>query len=102
MKTYINPNPEQWTELAKRSIVANVDLNKTVKAVFNDIKKNGSAAVQKYTNYFDNVSIQNCAVTASEIENAIAEIPSDLKNAIQVAANNISKFHFIFFELLKK
>lgn len=93
MKTYINPNPEQWTELAKRSIVANVDLNKTVKAVFNDIKKNGSAAVKKYTKYFDNVSIQNCAVTASEIVNAIAEIPSDLKNAIQVAANNISKFH---------
>jgi len=93
MKTYINPNPEQWTELAKRSTVANADLNETVKAVFNDIKKNGSAAVQKYTNYFDNVTIQNCAVTASEIENAIAAIPSDLKNAIQVAANNISKFH---------
>jgi histidinol dehydrogenase len=93
MKTYINPNPEQWTELAKRSTVANADLNETVKAVFNDIKKNGSAAVQKYTNYFDNVTIQNCAVTASEIEIAIAAIPSDLKNAIQVAANNISKFH---------
>lgn len=102
MKTYINPNPEQWTALAKRSTVANVDLNETVKAVFNDIKKNGSAAVQKYTNYFDNVSIQNCAVTASEIENAIAEIPSDLKNAIEVAANNISKFHSLQKEIPNK
>lgn len=102
MKTYINPNPEQWTALAKRSTVANTDLNETVKAVFNDIKKNGSAAVQKYTNYFDNVSIQNCAVTASEIENAIAEIPSDLKNAIQVAANNISKFHSLQKEIPNK
>ena len=102
MKTYINPNPEQWTELAKRSTVANTDLNETVKAVFNDIKKNGSAAVQKYTNYFDNVSIQNCAVTASEIENAIAEIPSDLKNAMQVAANNISKFHSLQKEIPNK
>ena len=93
MKTYINPNSEQWNELAKRKTVATADLNETVKAVFNDIQKNGSKAVKKYTSYFDGVSIENFAVTASEIENAVAQIPSELKNAIQVAADNISKFH---------
>lgn len=93
MKTYINPSPEQWFELAKRKTVATADLNETVKSIFNDIQKNGSKAVKKYTNYFDGVAIENCAVTASEIENAVAQIPSDLKNAIQVAADNISKFH---------
>lgn len=93
MKTYINPNPEQWNELAKRKTVATADLNETVKAVFNDIQKNGSKAVKKYTSYFDGVSIENFAVTPSEIENVVAQIPSDLKNAIQVAADNISKFH---------
>ena len=93
MKTYINPNAEQWNELAKRKTVATADLNETVKAVFNDIQKNGSKAVKKYTSYFDGVSIDNCAVKSSEIENAVAQIPSDLKNAIQVAADNISKFH---------
>lgn len=93
MKTYINPNAEQWNELAKRKTVATADLNETVKAVFNDIQKNGSKAVKKYTSYFDGASIENFAVTISEIENAVAQIPSDLKNAIQVAADNISKFH---------
>lgn len=93
MKTYINPNAEQWNELAKRKTVATADLNETVKAVFNDIQKNGSKAVKKYTSYFDGVSIENFAVTPSEIENAVTQIPSDLKNAIQVAADNISKFH---------
>jgi histidinol dehydrogenase len=93
MKTYINPNPKQWNQLAKRKTVATADLNETVKAVFNDIQKNGSKAVKKYTSYFDGVSIENCEVTPSEIENAVAQIPSDLKNAIQVAADNISKFH---------
>lgn len=93
MKTYINPNAEQWNELAKRKTVATADLNETVKAVFNDIQKNGSKAVKKYTSYFDGVSIENFAVTPSEIENAVAKIPSYLKNAIQVAADNISKFH---------
>jgi histidinol dehydrogenase len=93
MKTYINPNAEQWNELAKRKTVATADLNETVKAVFNDIQKNGSKAVKKYTSYFDGVSIENCAVTSSEIENAVAQIPTELKNAIQIAADNISKFH---------
>ncbi|MBM6500010.1 histidinol dehydrogenase [Flavobacterium macrobrachii] len=93
MKTYINPNAEQWNELAKRKTVATADLNETVKAVFNDIQKNGSKAVKKYTSYFDGVSIENFAVTPSEIENAVAQIPTELKNAIQIAADNISKFH---------
>lgn len=93
MKTYINPNPEQWNELAKRKTVATADLNETVKSIFNDIQKNGSKAVKKYTNYFDGVSVENCAVTSSEIENAVAQIPTELKNAIQIAAENISKFH---------
>lgn len=93
MKTYINPKPKQWNDLAKRNAIATADLKETVKSIFNDIQKNGSKAVKKYTSYFDGVSIENCVVTASEIENAIATIPSDLKNAIQVAAENISKFH---------
>lgn len=93
MKTYINPKPEQWNELAKRKTVATADLNETVKAVFIDIQKNGSKAVKKYTSYFDGVSIENFAVTPSEIENAVAQIPTELKNAIQIAADNISKFH---------
>lgn len=93
MKTYINPNAEQWNELAERKTVATADLNETVKSIFNDIQKNGSKAVKKYTSYFDGVSIENFAVFPSEIENAVAQIPSELKNAIQVAADNISKFH---------
>jgi histidinol dehydrogenase len=93
MKTHINPNQDQWNELAQRKTVATADLNETVKAIFNDIQKNGSNAVKKYTNYFDGVSIENCAVSLIEIENAVAQIPTELKNAIQVAADNISKFH---------
>ena len=93
MKTYINPNPEQWNELAQRKTVATADLNETVKSVFNDIQKNGSNAVKKYTSYFDGVSIENFAVTSAEIEKAVEEVSSELKNAIQIAAENITKFH---------
>ncbi|MEK8179113.1 histidinol dehydrogenase [Flavobacterium buctense] len=93
MKTYINPTPEQWSALAKRQTVPTADLNETVKSIFNDIQKNGSTAVKKYTNYFDGISIENVAISTAEIEKAVAEIPTDLKNAIQIAAENIKRFH---------
>lgn len=93
MKTYIDPNSEQWSELAKRKTVATADLNEAVKSIFNDIRKNGSKAVKKYTGFFDGVSIENVAVTTSEIEKAVATIPADLKKAIQIAADNIKTFH---------
>lgn len=93
MKTYLNPKPEQWIELAQRKTATKTDLNETVKAIFDDIQKNGSKAVKKYTHYFDSVSIENCRVTTSEIENAIAQVSLELKNAIQVAAENITQFH---------
>jgi histidinol dehydrogenase len=93
MKTYINPNPEQWEELAKRKTVSSVDLNETVKSIFTDIQKNGSKAVAKYTSIFDGVAIDTFKVSEEEIEDALAKIPSELKKAIQIAADNISKFH---------
>ncbi|WP_432672512.1 histidinol dehydrogenase [Flavobacterium sp. SM2513] len=93
MKTYLNPNPEQWEELAKREAVAKVDLNETVKSIFNDIQKNGGNAVKKYTSYFDGVNIENLAITPAEIEKAVQEVSTDLKTAIQTAAENITKFH---------
>jgi len=93
MKTYLNPTPEQWNDLAKRQTVVASDLNETVKSIFNDIQKNGFTAVKKYTNYFDGISIENVSVSSTEIEKAVAEIPSDLKNAIQIAAENIKRFH---------
>lgn len=93
MKTYLNPNTEQWEKLAKRDTVATVDLNETVKSIFNDVQKNGSNAVKKYTNYFDGVIIENVAVTPEEIEIEILKVATDLKNAIQIAAENITKFH---------
>jgi histidinol dehydrogenase len=93
MKTYINPLIQDWANLAQRKIFSSKDLNETVKTIFDDVQKNGTAAVQKYTQLFDGVLIEKTAVSATEIENAIGTVPDDLKKAIQIAAANIKKFH---------
>ena len=93
MKTYINPNLEQWSVLSERKTVPTADLNETVKGIFNDIRKNGDVAVSKYTSIFDGVSISDFEVSKEEIQKATELISEELKNAIQIAADNISKFH---------
>lgn len=102
MKTYINPTPNQWQNLAQRQTFSTTDLNETVKSIFNDIQKNGDVAVAKYTSIFDGVSIENFIASTTEIENAVAEIDINLKNAIQVAGENIKRFHQSQKEISKK
>jgi histidinol dehydrogenase len=93
MKTYKNPYKNQWERLSKRKTVAAENLIDTVKAVFTNIEKAGNSAVQKYTQLFDEVAINDASVSLSEMEKAITLVPENLKNAIQIAAENISKFH---------
>lgn len=93
MKIYNNPLIQDWEKLSERKTIPTQDLNELVKTVFNDIQKNGDNAIQKYTQNFDDVRIENTAVTEIEIENATKSVSDDLKNAIQIAANNIKKFH---------
>ena len=93
MKIYNNPLIQDWEKLSERKTIPTQDLNELVKTVFNDIQKNGDNAIQKYTQNFDDVQIENTAVTEIEIENATKSVSDDLKNAIQIAANNIKKFH---------
>ncbi|MGV9002437.1 histidinol dehydrogenase [Flavobacterium sp.] len=102
MKTYINPNPENWSELSKRKTFAVADLNETAKGIFTDIQKNGDSAISKYTSLFDGVSISNFEVSEKEIQEAAASISEELKTAIQQAANNIEKFHTSQKETLTK
>ena len=52
MKKYINPTNELWTELIQRPTLKAQDLSDTVKQVFDEVKRNGDKAVEKYTHFF--------------------------------------------------
>ncbi|MBF2709219.1 histidinol dehydrogenase [Flavobacterium soyangense] len=93
MNKIFNPKPETWSEILKRPTKTIDDIEFTVKEIFKEIQKKGDEAVTKYTSLFDGVKFENIEVTTSEIEQAIATIPDELKNAIQLAKSNIEKFH---------
>ena len=93
MKTYLFPEKKDWKALLQRPTFDTAPLQEKVKAVLKDIQQNGDAAVKKYTAQFDSVDITNTLVSTEEINNSIASLSQDLKDAIQIAANNIQKFH---------
>ena len=93
MKTIENPQQKDWSTILERPTKKVGDIEATVNEIFTDIQKNGDAAVAKYTQKFDHIVLDTSSVSVSEIEAAIALVPQALKEAIQVAKENITKFH---------
>ena len=93
MKTILNPAKTAWKTILERPTKTVDDIEKTVLQIFDDVQKNGDAAVDKYTSLFDGVQLNQKFVTTAEIEKAIQTVSSDLKEAIRVAHQNISLFH---------
>ncbi|SDB38619.1 histidinol dehydrogenase [Flavobacteriaceae bacterium MAR_2010_188] len=93
MKIIENPNREDWTKISKRPTQTIEDIEQTVSEIFKDIKRKGDKAVFKYTELFDGVKMNQLLLTEDEILEATKKIPESLKNAIDLAKTNISKFH---------
>ncbi|WP_339611193.1 histidinol dehydrogenase [uncultured Planktosalinus sp.] len=102
MKTIQFPNPETWTELSKRPLIDFTSISDTVQKVFQAIKNNGDGSVKAYTNLFDGVELEKLQVSEDQIKKSLEIVPKDLKQAIQLAAANIEKFHRTQIEQIQK
>lgn len=102
MKTYINPSRNSWNDLLQRPLFSVGELESQVQAILTDIRTSGVHAIRKYTDKFDGVFIRNFAVQEQEIEDAILLVDESLKHAIQVAAQNIQKFHETQIPVIKR
>lgn len=68
-------------------------LRDTVQKVLEDVKANGDAAVKAYEKQFDKVELEELAVSEAEMNEAENLVSADLKSALQLAHDNILKFH---------
>lgn len=93
MNKIFNPKPETWSAILERPTKTVDDIEATVKGIFKEVQSKGDFAVAKYTSFFDGVSVPELEVSQTEIATAIATIPNELKQAIQLAKSNIEKFH---------
>lgn len=93
MQIINNPKKETWSELLKRPTQSVENIEATVNQIFDDVKRNGDRAIEKYTALFDGLELPIRQVTSEEIILASQSVSEDLKVAIQNAKQNIERFH---------
>lgn len=93
MQIINNPNKASWSELIKRPTQSIDSIEDTVVQIFEDVKRNGNLAIQKYTALFDGIDTEVTEVSIAEIETASQNVSRELKEAIQMAKQNIETFH---------
>lgn len=93
MKIIKNPSSKNWQEVLKRPTQTVDDIEATVNEIFTEVRSKGDQAIEKYTSLFDGIVIKNIEVSSEEIQQAEKEISAELKEAIQLAKENITKFH---------
>ena len=87
------PAKEGWDALVERPHLDLTQLNATVTSVLEDVKANGDAAVKRYEEKFDHVSLESLSVTEAEIAEAMNNISQELKESLELAHHNIAVFH---------
>lgn len=93
MEKYISPNSTTWEALLARPTATYDDLEPLVAEIFEAVKLNGDDAIRYYTKKFDGVENAQLKLSQAEIEAASARVPQALKLSIQLAKENIERFH---------
>lgn len=87
------PERNSWSDIVRRPHLDVSQLNATVNGVLNDVRENGDAAVKKYEEKFDHVSLTSLEVSEEEKAEAREKVSKDLYDALVLAHDNIAKFH---------
>lgn len=68
-------------------------VDRTVKEIMEEVKKNGDQALLYYTEKFDHVRLTNLRVTKEEIEAALDNADPEFLSVLQTAKENITAYH---------
>ena len=80
-------------EFLNRDIQAEEDVSAAVDAVLANVKAKGDAALRDYTQRFDGVVLEDLQVSEAEIEAAWTSLEPDFLKTLELAAENIRRFH---------
>ncbi|MDE7414016.1 MAG: histidinol dehydrogenase [Muribaculaceae bacterium] len=88
-----NPTDKEWKSLCERNIPDDLEIDKAVREIIDNVKAYGDSAVKHYSKRFDGFSADSFEVSAEEIEAASKKVAPEVAVAIRSAAENITKFH---------
>jgi histidinol dehydrogenase len=92
------PPRTAWQELAERPVINTQDLERLVLPILQAVRERGDAALYDYAERFDKVSaamLSTLVVRPEEFDAAKQSVPESLKAALQLAKENIERFHIL-------
>ena len=93
MNKVYNPDKNTWSSLVKRPLYSLDSVKDIVDKIFTNVEIYGDRALIDYTNKFDKVNLNDLCVSDEKINNSENDLDKDLKESINIAFNNIYKFH---------
>lgn len=93
MKLYKYPSEIELEVILRRKEIESIDLDSLIAEVFENVKKDGDDALRALTLKYDATLLSSLEVSKEEMIEAETLVSLELKQAINLAAVNIEKFH---------
>ncbi|PHJ40705.1 histidinol dehydrogenase [Vibrio sp. PID17_43] len=84
---------QQDSILERPAITEGANITAAVSEIIAKVRNEGDAALVELTEKFDRVKPESIRLSAQDIDKASARLPEKMKNALEQAYENISKFH---------
>jgi len=93
MEVYLNPERADWQAILSRPSQKTKKIEKVVKPILKKVKKKGDKALRQFALEYDHVELEKLQLSSKEIQKAARNVSAELKSAIQLAHDNIERFH---------
>lgn len=93
MEKIIYTNAAELEALIARPSMDRESLDKIVRIIFDEVYRKGDAAINKYTYFYDGVTMSDLRVSQEVIDASEQLVDDALKAAMAIAKENIEKFH---------
>lgn len=93
LQRYWNPEENEYSVLLARASSNASASKEAVAHILETVGREGDAALHRYSEQFDRVTLSSLAVSRSEIDEAQGTVSDELQRALHVAKANIERFH---------
>src|SRR3990172_6838105 len=84
---------QEMVTLLKTPSFQNDAIMQQAKLIIDEVKSKGDLAIKDFTQRFDGVQLDQFLVPQEELEAAERNLSEDFKNAVELTAKNIERFH---------
>jgi histidinol dehydrogenase len=89
----LNSLPESVLARTRQAFGDGVTPEQSVVRVLHEVRTEGDTAVRRYTKLLDGLELDELEVSAAQMAEARAQVPADLRQSLELAAERIIEFH---------